>query len=1205
MAQIFRLTILILTISWTGAFWTDPAQAEPRLLKDINLQEPGSSPEGFAVFGDLVIFDAETPEYGEELWVLDGSEGGAQLLADLHPGPDGSNYTESYEPQRLVVTLNDRLLISGRSHSDRSMGLWISKPWSADFADDPQFVRLLTDFDGLLGLWNDDGNDRAVILRTPSYGPCEIWLVDGSESGMTLLGTLGEQGWPDSDGTSILFGDRLILAGDGVGPQGATGREPWAIDLKTGELILLGDLAPGDSDGVSVTFQPLEHQGLVYFVGQGGSYNSALWQTDGTPEGTRLMVDILPDGGWSPIYQLRSSGDLLFFRANTESSSDTQALWVSDTTQQGTRALTPQASDFNPRLGEVMSLNGKLIFGAEADGLGDEPWISDGTNEGTFRLRDIAGGPQGSTMAPQAIWTRPDGVEVALFRAGSEEYGEELWQTDGTQDGTDLLIDIWPGRGPSRATATVLEHSGVTQLWLQANDGFLGAEPWTYDGEDLRLVSDLVSGTNAGSNPADLLVMEDHLYFQVFSEDQEPIWLTDGTEEGTVPIPDSYSLKGRGSETIFADSLYLVASRPDVGQEIFRIEGENPPVVVDIYPGPEGSRPSDLRVAGEYLYFVLDNGSITDGEVELWSLAEDDTLTHLGDITVDPYGTSLADTSGMEPSLATGRAETKGPYFFGNGAVLHAWGDKLAAFVVELGSDLEASLDDPQWMWIAGDTIDGVQPLAPVKFLGLGDTPTPVALGEILFFVAWDEQHGEELWRSDGTAEGTFMLPEMRPGLDAPYIWDFIQVGSELYFTAFLGDARYLWRTDGTSAGTHRVDIGPVDSTLWFKDKKLYLTSEEPETGLELRRYDVETGVLETLIDIEPGEVWSTPRFVHATEDRLYFRAGSWTTGYSLYVTDGSIHGTRELTDLHAGRLVELGERVLWTADDGVHGVELWVDDVEPVLYDSCPGIDTTLCLGGEGEADERFVVSVNWRDESGKDGEGSAHPLTSDSGAFWFFDADNLELMVKVLDGRAINGHFWVFVGSLSNVEFDLRVQDTQTGESVTYRNSQGSFAAFGDIEAFAQNTPLQGSLEGPRFVDLAAEAPNSAVSKTQSTGGVTEQGCSSDDASLCLTDDRFRVSVTWTDPMDATKPGQSHPLTSDTGAFSFFDADNLELMVKVLDGRAINGHFWVFTASLSDLAFELVVEDVQEGRSIRYEKPAGVFSSFGDTEALPGAGG
>jgi hypothetical protein len=110
-----------------------------------------------------------------------------------------------------------------------------------------------------------------------------------------------------------------------------------------------------------------------------------------------------------------------------------------------------------------------------------------------------------------------------------------------------------------------------------------------------------------------------------------------------------------------------------------------------------------------------------------------------------------------------------------------------------------------------------------------------------------------------------------------------------------------------------------------------------------------------------------------------------------------------------------------------------------------CPPDETHLCLQRG-----RFQLQVSWTDHDGNSGEGRAHPITDDTGAFSFFNPDNLELMVKVLDGRAVNGHFWVFYGALSDVEYTLTVIDTQDGERRTYHNPARRLASRADTEAF-----------------------------------------------------------------------------------------------------------------------------------------------------------
>ncbi len=112
-----------------------------------------------------------------------------------------------------------------------------------------------------------------------------------------------------------------------------------------------------------------------------------------------------------------------------------------------------------------------------------------------------------------------------------------------------------------------------------------------------------------------------------------------------------------------------------------------------------------------------------------------------------------------------------------------------------------------------------------------------------------------------------------------------------------------------------------------------------------------------------------------------------------------------------------------------------------------CVGDAETLCL-----QQERFQVEVGWRDFEDATGAGRVVVGSQDSGLFWFFDDSNWEMMVKVLDGCGFNDRFWVFASATTNVEFTLRVTDTETGVTREYLNPLGTSAtAITDTEAFA----------------------------------------------------------------------------------------------------------------------------------------------------------
>ena len=100
-----------------------------------------------------------------------------------------------------------------------------------------------------------------------------------------------------------------------------------------------------------------------------------------------------------------------------------------------------------------------------------------------------------------------------------------------------------------------------------------------------------------------------------------------------------------------------------------------------------------------------------------------------------------------------------------------------------------------------------------------------------------------------------------------------------------------------------------------------------------------------------------------------------------------------------------------------------------------CVASATKLCLAGG-----RFHVSVRWRDFSGNAGDGQAVPETAASGLFWFFSENNLEMLVKVLDGCGLNDRYWVFAAATTDVEYDLTVKDATTGEQKSWHNPLGT---------------------------------------------------------------------------------------------------------------------------------------------------------------------
>jgi hypothetical protein len=101
----------------------------------------------------------------------------------------------------------------------------------------------------------------------------------------------------------------------------------------------------------------------------------------------------------------------------------------------------------------------------------------------------------------------------------------------------------------------------------------------------------------------------------------------------------------------------------------------------------------------------------------------------------------------------------------------------------------------------------------------------------------------------------------------------------------------------------------------------------------------------------------------------------------------------------------------------------------------SCTSNATTLCLNNF-----RYSVTVTFSTPAGQSGSGMAVPETSDTGMFWFFSSNNIEIIIKVVTGCSFNSRIWVFAGGLTNVAYTITVTDTVTGATKTYSNPQGS---------------------------------------------------------------------------------------------------------------------------------------------------------------------
>ncbi|MGH9004096.1 MAG: ELWxxDGT repeat protein, partial [Acidimicrobiia bacterium] len=220
--------------------------------------------------------------------------------------------------------------------------------------------------------------------------------------------------------------------------------------------------------------------------------------------------------------------------------------------------------------------------------------------------------------------------------------------------------------------------------------------------------------------------------------------------------------------------------------------------------------------------------------------------------------------------------------------------------------------------------------------------------GAPLLFAATDGTHGIELWRSDGTSGGTFMVSDILPGSSSSVPAELTRVAGgllspgRLFFRAFEGTAgNELWKTDGTAAGTVLVkDIRPGAEGIslpWLGPNQLvnvngtlFFSAITSTNGQELWKSDGTPAGTVLVRDIHPGAQNSSPGGLTAIGSVVFFSADDGTNGRELWISDGTFAGTAMVADLEPAGSSSPEELTVWdgilyfTADVTGFGRELY-----------------------------------------------------------------------------------------------------------------------------------------------------------------------------------------------------------------------------------------------------------------------------------------
>jgi trimeric autotransporter adhesin len=266
-----------------------------------------------------------------------------------------------------------------------------------------------------------------------------------------------------------------------------------------------------------------------------------------------------------------------------------------------------------------------------------------------------------------------------------------------------------------------------------------------------------------------------------------------------------------------------------------------------------------------------------------------------------------------------------------------------------------------------------------------------------VYFAADDGVHGIELWRTDGTAPGTDLVMDIRPGPggalsldDGDRLAEIVGIGRRVFFMADDGiHGAELWKTDGTPGGTRLVKdihLGPTSSFLICESfcgfltrvgRSLFFIADDGEHGAELWRSDGTRRGTKLVKDVCPGspqcESWGYDELTPVGRT-LFFTAHNGQHGTELWKSDGTRQGTRMVRDIGPGRspttlcgLHRFGERLVFIAHDGVHGYEPWLSNGTRsgtrLLRDVIPGrlpVNTNCTEGGA--LDGWFYLSLGER---------------------------------------------------------------------------------------------------------------------------------------------------------------------------------------------------------------------------------------------------
>jgi trimeric autotransporter adhesin len=479
-----------------------------------------------------------------------------------------------------------------------------------------------------------------------------------------------------------------------------------------------------------------------------------------------------------------------------------------------------------------------------------------------------------------------------------------------------------------------------------------------------QMIYDIRPGSG-NSIPSDFKVLNDSLALFIADDSLhgKELWVTDGTTAGTLLLKDIYDGTGDADPKLIdtvGGKMIFFATKEGSGRELWATDGKlgGTDMLADIDPGMGSAFTEDIFLghAGNKIFVVAENSPngdalyVTDGTLGGTGLVKDICVGAGNDVPGWSY---------IKMGVAVGDLL----YFTSYGTTCSGF-ELWVTDGTSLGTTMIKSFDAfPRGYCMVGS-----------HFVFIGHTPT----------------EGFELWKSDGTLAGTTLanFGDINPGTSSSNIGNMVKGGPQTaLFTANNGVIGNEWYEyyDGSGMTFDLPELVPGSNEPFIIlthafDPNLgciggYFVAQDYIHGFELYGFITTMGLVPHIVrDINP---WgSSDPMYFSSNDCLttFFTAEDGEHGRELWVTDGSTSGTRRLTDIRSGwessvysTAVKVNDKLVFGADDGIHGIELFSVDYATIL-----SLENTEAINNElriypNPVKDQFVLELPTNIEAGK----------------------------------------------------------------------------------------------------------------------------------------------------------------------------------------------------------------------------------------------